>query len=205
MKKFIPVLLTIIVTPAFSQWSVGIKAGMNIANFVGNDSDGADPRIGYHLGGYLTKNISESLCIQPELIVNSVGAKTEESGYDPDFLGNYSIDASFHLTYLSAPVMFLYRLNDKLNLQAGPQVSYLMAGRLYYDLDSDTIDDEGSEDVKSQFKFFDFGFNFGIGLDFGTVNASTRYSLGLIELPDESENLKNSVVQFSLGYKIEKR
>lgn len=205
MKKLLPVLLLVIASPAFSQWGGGLKAGLNIANFIGEDADGADPRIGYHIGGYMTKSITESFSFQPELIVSSVGTKTEESGYDPDFLGDYSIKATIILTYLSAPIMFTYNISDKVNLQAGPQLSYLMAAKTKYDIESDLITDSGSEGVKDQFKAIDFGLNFGLGVNFGVVNASARYSLGLTEIPDESANLKNSVIQISLGYKIEKK
>ena len=205
MKKLMFILLIIIASPAYSQWGGGIKTGLNIANFIGDDSDGADPRIGYHVGGYMTKSISESFSFQPELIINSVGTKTKESGYDPDFLGDYTIEATMQLTYLSAPIMFTYNLSDNVNLQAGPQLSYLMAAKAKYDIESDLISDSGSESVKDQFKAIDFGLNFGLGVNFGVVNASARYSLGLAEIPDESANVKNSVIQFSLGYKIEKK
>lgn len=130
MAKILIGILLVAAIPVYGQWGGGLKAGVNVANFTGDDSDGADPRIGYHVGGYLTKSISETFSFQPELLINSVGTKTKESGYDPDILGDYSIEAAVHLTYLSAPIMFIYNVSDRINLQAGPQLDYLMAARI---------------------------------------------------------------------------
>jgi hypothetical protein len=100
--------------------------------------------------------------------------------------------------------MFVFNLNETISLQAGPQLGVLMAAKLKYDIESDFITTSGTEDVKEQFKPVDFGVNFGIGATFGLVNAALRYNLGLAEIGDDS-NVKNSVIQISLGYKIVKK
>jgi hypothetical protein len=204
MKKLLFLLFILPVFSAHCQWGGGIKAGMNISNFIGDDADGSDPRIGYNLGGYVNKSISELITFQPELLISSVGTKTKESGTDPD-LGEYSIDASIQLTYLTAPIMFLFNLNDKINLHVGPQLGFLMAAKTKYDIKSDLISVSGSEDVKEEFKPIDFGLNVGLGYSFGLINATLRYNLGLAEIPDGDSSIKNSVIQFSIGYKIVKK
>src|SRR5687768_14935841 len=113
MKKISVLLfLCLLGTATFAQLNGGLKGGLNIANYIGDDADGSDPRIGYHIGGYLNFDLGGSIAIQPELLVNSVGSKYSESGTDPD-LGDYKIDGAFQLTYISAPVMFVYNVNDK--------------------------------------------------------------------------------------------
>ena len=204
MKKLLFLLFLVPVLSANCQWGGGLKAGLNIANFMGDDADGSDPRIGYHVGGYLTKSISEQIAFQPELLISSVGSKTKESGTDPDF-GDYSIEGNAALTYVTLPVMFVFNLNETISLQAGPQVGFLMAAKLKYDIKSDFITASGSEDVKEQFKPIDFGVNFGIGATFGLINAALRYNLGLAEIGEDDANLKNSVIQISVGYKIVKK
>lgn len=206
MKKILLLLFLVPVLSANCQWGGGLKGGLNIANFVGDDADGSDPRIGFHIGGYLNKSISEKIIFQPELLISSVGSKTKESGTDPD-LGDYSVDGNAALTYLTLPVMFVFNLNETINLQVGPQLGYLMAAKLKYDIKSDFIDMSGTEDVKDQFKPIDFGVNFGIGATFGLINAALRYNLGLAEIGDDTDmgNVKNSVIQISLGYKIVKK
>lgn len=203
MKKFLFLLFLVPVFSASCQWGGGLKAGLNIANFMGDDADGSDPRIGYHIGGYMTKSISEQITFQPELLISSVGSKTKESGTDPD-LGDYSIEGNAALTYITLPVMFVFNLNETINLQAGPQLGFLMAAKLKYDIESDFIDMSGTEDVKEQFKPIDFGVNVGIGATFGLINAALRYNLGLAEIGEDT-SLKNSVIQISLGYKIVKK
>ena len=204
MKKLLVLLFLVPVLTANCQWGGGIKGGLNIANFIGDDADGSDPRIGYHIGGYINTNLSEQILFQPELLISSVGSKTKESGTDPD-LGDYSVEGNAQLTYITLPVMFVLNLNDKVNLQAGPQLGFLMAAKLKYDIESDFIDMSGTEDVKEQFKPIDFGINVGLGATFGLINATLRYNLGLSEIGEEDANIKNSVIQFSLGYKIVKK
>ena len=59
-----------------------------------------------------------------------------------------------------------------------------------------------SVDFKDGTKSIDFGANFGIGykLDSG-INFGFRYNLGLMSTSeDDSEDLKNNVLQLSVGY-----
>ena len=205
MKKLsIVFLLLTAASPAFAQWGGGLKAGLNIANFVGDDADGSDPRIAYHIGGYLNTSISDMISFQPELLISSVGSKTKESGTDPD-LGDYSVEANAKLTYVTLPLMFVFNLNESVNLQAGPQLGVLASAKLEYDIESDFITMSGTEDVKEQFKAVDVGINAGVGANFGLINATLRYSLSLMEIGEEDGAIKNSVIQISLGYKIVKK
>lgn len=205
MKKlFVLVLALCLAEVSFAQLQGGIKAGLNLANFTGDDADGGKIRLGYHVGGYLTFNVSDALSIQPELLINSLGSKTKESGSDPD-LGDYTIEGEIIVTYVTVPVMFVFKLNDQINIQAGPQLGILIAGKAKYDITSDLITTSGSEDVKDQFKSTDFGLSAGLGANFGPVNASLRYYLGLADIPDADASVKNSAFMFSLGYNITKK
>jgi hypothetical protein len=204
MKKgFFIMLFLLSATGAMAQFNGGLKAGMNISNFAGDDADGFDPLVGFHIGGYVTFDISDKVLIQPELVYNTVGAKASEKGTDPD-LGDYSVDLTQKLNYLSVPVMFMYKVNDNFNLQAGPQLGFLVGAKAEFDIKSDFIDTSGSTDNKEDYLSTDFSFNLGFGAEFGKVNLAARYCIGLSNVADGGDidvDVKNNAFQISVGYK----
>jgi hypothetical protein len=192
MKKLVLTLTAIVMLSicASAQVSVGVKAGLNLAN-LGGDVEDTDMRPSIHVGGYLNYAFSESLSIQPELLYNSVGAKSsyEEDGFD--------VEQTLKLNYISVPVMFLYSFGN-VNIQAGPQFGFLASAKSKYEVDGESED----IDVKDGFKGIDLGFNLGLGANFGKLNASARYSLGLSNVNDGEGDVKNNVIQLSLGYRL---
>lgn len=194
MKKS---LLTLIVIGAAVSFSVaqgltgGVKAGLNFANVGGDDVEDTDMRIAYHVGGYVNFAFSESLSLQPELLYNSIGTKFEEQG-DGD-----SYDVTYKLNYISVPVLLVYSFGN-FNVQAGPQIGFLASAKAKYDIDG--ADDE---DIKDYFKGTDFGFNLGLGANFGKINAALRYTAGLSNIADSDDgDVKNSNIQLSVGYRL---
>lgn len=200
MKKVLVIILLSVGTSAYAQFNGGLKAGVNIANFGGDDADGFDPLVGFHIGGYATFDLSDKILVQPELLYNAVGAQGSEKGFDPD-LGDYSVELKQKVNYLSIPVMFMYKLSDNINLQAGPQIGFLVGAKAEYDIKSDLIDMSGSTENKEDYNGVDFGLNFGLGAEFGKLNFAARYSLGMANIADADADVKNNVVQISVGYK----
>jgi len=189
MKKLIlSFAILMLSAAAFAQVNVGLKAGLNLANWGGDIKDEVDSknRMGFHAGAYLTFNLSDAISIQPEILYNSVGAKIEDSDGDADFVSDY----------VSIPIMLLYNVNETFNVQVGPQIGFLTK--------AEAKNDDASIDVKELFTGTDFGLNFGVGLNFGKLNATARYSLGLSNILDDSDDFtgKNNVIQISLGYKL---
>jgi hypothetical protein len=189
MKKHILTFMFIglVAITASAQLSGGIKAGLNLANQSGDDVSDNSMRTAFHAGVYATFNLSDKIALQPELLYNSTGAK-----YD------FGEDIDLVTDYISVPIMLLYNVNETINLQVGPQISFLTKGEF---TDGDT-----SVDIKDQLKGTDFGLNFGVGANFGKLNATARYCLGLgtiaEEVDGESVDIKNSVIQISLGYRL---
>ena len=189
MKKVVLSLVVLLISAsAFAQLNGGVKAGLNLADFGADAKDAFDSksRIGFHVGGYLTFSLSDAISIQPELLYNSVGAKFEGDGEDADIV----------MDYISIPVMFQYNINESFNIQAGPQLGLLMSAKVKAD--------GSSVDIKDSFKGTDFGLNVGVGANFGKLNATARYCLGLANTFEDSGDEKgtNNVIQISLGYKL---
>lgn len=157
----------------------GIKGGANFANYTGGNVDGMDFNTitSYHAGVVAEINIFQNLSIQPELLYSTVGSE----------LDGLSDQIKNELGYLSLPVMAKFYLTEnKLSLEVGPQASVLVSERNEIDAtDSNTFD-----------------FAVAGGLSYKITNGlfiSGRYAAGLTE-PKKDADVKNSVVQFSVGY-----
>lgn len=191
-------MVTLFAAGAFAQGiSGGVKAGLNLANFIGDDVEGADMRIAYHFGGYVNIGFSEALSLQPELLYNSVGAK---SSYSEE---GATVDETYKMNYISVPVSLVYSFGN-FNIQAGPQISFLASAK--HDMSAEFLGQsiEVSEDIKEGFKGMDLAVNLGLGASFGKLSAAARYGIGLSQLPDTDEDvkMKNGVIQLSLGYRL---
>lgn len=188
MKKVLFSAITLLFSVlAYAQPSIGIKGGLNLANMSGDELEDNSIRPSFHLGAYATFNFGDKLGFQPEILYNSVGTKYT----DPD-----GGDVNFVLNYISIPLMLNFNVNDMIALQAGPQFSLLSSAEAKFD--------GGSIDFKDFLKGNDFGLNFGAMLNFGKLNATARYCLGLSNIDDTggSGELKNGVIQISLGYRL---
>lgn len=173
MKKIIfgAALLLGCVTASNAQ-SYGIKAGINFASFRGDASGDFNVLTGFHAGALAEISIFKHLSVQPEFLYTHQGAKTKDNDYE--------------LNYLTLPVVAKIYFTDSFNVQFGPQFGLLIS-------ESDSV-----EALKSN--TYDFGLVGGMEFfvaDGLFVNA--RYNAGLSRLSDNLD-LKNSVVQLSVGY-----
>ncbi len=161
-----------------SNMSFGVKGGLNMSNYTG-DAD-TDSKIGFFVGGFAEFKVTEKFAVQPELLFSALGAK------DNDF------DESLNANYILVPVMAKFYVTEKFNLEAGPQVGFLMSAKI------------DGEDVKDAFKSTDFAFNLGAGFDVTeNLNVGLRYSLGLSNVSDfDGADIKTSNIGLGLGYKF---
>ena len=220
MKKIILSVIAI-ATFGFSQAQevkYGAKVGLNVATLNGDVED-AKSLIGAHLGGFVEIKINEKFSFQPELLYSMQGAKTESSYSETDFGYTYieTEETKLKLGYLNLPLMAKYFATDKLYLEAGPQIGFLVSAKYDSDYSYVVIDDSDgsifdsesdstSGDYKDFVKSVDFGFNVGLGYEF-TENmfAGARYNLGLSDINDvngSNDKIGNGVFQLSFGYKF---
>src|ERR1700753_3224432 len=100
MRKllFVAGLLFLFISSGAQNLTGGIKAGINITNFVGSGVNNIDQQslIGFHAGGFINFRLGV-VSLQPEVLVSSAGTKYK------------NVDSSFRLIYLSVPVMLKYR------------------------------------------------------------------------------------------------
>ena len=159
----------------------GIKAGINASNFNG-DVNNNEIRNGLHIGVVSEIIIDDKISIQPELLFSAQGFKNE----DPAVYGKSKFD------YIILPVLFKYYALDKLSVEAGPQVGFLV--------NSFNRDINGNSKIENQ-NVVDFGVNLGLGYEISNgIFFQGRYNLGITNVNNNNAvKYTNSVFQLSVG------
>ena len=72
-----------------SDISFGLKGGLNFSMISGDDTDGLDGRIDFHIGVVNEIPISDKFSFQPEILYSSQGDKMSIDDIDIDFNFDY--------------------------------------------------------------------------------------------------------------------
>jgi hypothetical protein len=172
----------------------GIKAGVNMSNWTGNDIDNTDSKIGLAFGGFFDFGFSPNFGLEADLLYSQKGFKESIEG----------TDYKFKTDYLEIPLLLKYKFTTQGNFKpaivAGPAVGILLSAK-YEDVD-----------YKDYFKSTDFGLAFGLSFLFdnqkgGGLTFDGRYTIGMSKIIDEDpENpgvqpdIKSSSITFLVGY-----
>ena len=207
----------------------GIKGGVNMAKFTGDDADiedlvvdvisdlNTDQEFIYGpLGGaFVTFNLSDRLAIQTEFLYTVKGGSYEIGGSYTELGIPVSIDGSldFKMNWLDIPILVVFNLNDRIKIFGGPYLELFLNGKMDMDLtfsftyegqefsesESESEDFE-SEDITSPGYGVIFGGAFMLG---NNLEAEARYALGLTSF-DEVDDVINSGIQILLNYYLKK-
>jgi len=172
MKRIVILILLALpfISPA-QDIRYGVKAGLNLANYQGEDNGGRF-KAGAYSGLFVNYKFTDMFAIQTELVYSQQGSR--------DHIDGNSVTTS--LDYLTVPVLMQFSLNnfDQFIFVLGPQVGYL--------LDSKVKTEVGTEHDKSIYEDFDFGIIAGIEYEFSDhFLINTRYYYGLIKFFNQSE------------------
>lgn len=184
-----------------NQISYGIKGGLNIATWVGDVGD-VNSKVGFHFGVFSEIKLSNKFSLQPELLYSSQGVKLKEVVLNIKGI-NYSADGNINLSYLNIPITMKYYVAKNISLDAGSQVGFLTNGKAEGTLNGDRV----AEDVKKNFKSFDFSLVFGAGYVFSkNISTGIRYNLGMINISNNptggNSKVRSSILSLSIGYKL---
>ena len=197
--KFLVLSLVSIVGLASAQvqFSAGLKAGPNFAklNMEQSPANNFKNRTGFHGGAFMLIKISK-VGIQPEILFSKQGSRFSFN------TGNYSSN----FDYINIPVIVKLYTVAGINLQLGPQISFLAnaGGKTVQTVNGVSSAITASKDL---YKKSDFGAAFGVGWDLPLgIMVEGRYNLGLSKIQDNPnlDATKNQVFQVSLGYKFVK-
>ena len=201
LKFLMALFLMFAMTAVHAQVKFGPKVGMNLSTMTLKSSGiSLDPKmlVGFHAGVISEIGLTENLFLQPGVLFSSKGSKYELTLLEQTF--KFSMAPGV----IEVPVNVLYSFGTgsvKLNLFAGPYVALGITGKTKIDEESQDIS-YGSSD-EDDMKPFDFGLNFGAGVNINGFLISAQYGFGLANLaPDTSgdSEMKNKVLAISMGY-----
>jgi len=180
MKKlslFVLAMSAIAISQA--QIRFGGRAGLNISNIVGKDTEGWKSKAGIFIGGFAEIPVLQKFSVQPELYYSMEGAKWDGEGGGKTSLG-----------YIKLPVLAKYTLSSGLYGETGPQIGFLLNA-------TDTWDGE-KENIMEYLKKTEFGWVIGAGY-FVTpeIGVHLRYNAAFSAF---YETEKNSVFQAGVQY-----
>lgn len=177
MKKSI-LILTLLFTSiyGFSQEAdvlYGVRGGLNISNldFEPAPEFSNTHRNGYVFGFFGEFELSDIISVMPELQFSAEGAK----------------EKSLRIDYIQAPILFKYRITDKIFIGAGP----LVGVKIHEEEDG----------------FKNFALSGILGGEYmitSEIFVDLRYSYGFTNKIDKESDYKvrQTNIQFGVGYKI---
>lgn len=150
MKKFLmTAVLGMFALAGFSQVKWDAKVGMNFSNVTKYDDAKALP--GFQLGVGMDYGFSESWSLQSGLLISSKGYKIEDVKVRP--------------IYLDIPILAAYKFNisdnTKFVINAGPYLAFGLGGKAK----DDNFDLKLFKSDEGDWKRFDLGIQYGIGLE----------------------------------------
>ena len=238
MKKIASILVISFLTIATSAQSLipmkyGIKFGANISNIISTPNEGVknietSSQIGIAGGFYMEIALNDKWYINPELIYSQKGASfTYEytHDYDPNQSDVHNTSNELKLAYVELNPTISYKASDKLALNFGPSVSFLVSP------DYTILADKGGRDQEALHpellegtyteEAIDVGINLGISyyltenflidsrvntslMKAGTISKVTNSGFvnGTITNTPKINiyEIKNSVISFSIAY-----
>jgi hypothetical protein len=210
IKLLFVILLISVTTNSYSQ-TFGVKAGLNLSKMLwkndrGNYTDYLKMKPGFHFGATAEFPIDEIFSFEPGLLFSTKGYKWALGG-----------DINLTLYYFDLPLNLkavYYIKQAKIYGTFGPYLGIGLSGKTEYDLIINGKPESGNEDIKwgtsedDSFKRFDFGLNFGTGIEIKSILLGVSYELGLANIeanPIDGSRLSNQVISISVGYKFHKK
>lgn len=188
-----PTVVVVDPEPDFRKGLIGVRFMPTVSSFNVRTSDNvtvADFTLGYGVGFVLGANFNKNVGVQAEVQYNRLTQKYKDQ----------QLDRRVDIDYVNIPLLFSLNTNRmgpvNLNLVLGPQIG-LNAGA--------TLRTTGTSDEGTDFravlavKGHDFGFAYGIGLDFAlNSERTTRLDLGfrgvqgMVNISDRSRTLETN-------------
>ena len=169
------------------QASIGLKAGLNVANLKNSGYD-MGSKLGFNGGLLAHIHLTPNLALQPEVVYSSQGAKYTVSGEEH----------TLSLNYINIPLQLQYMFENGFRLQTGPQLGFLAGVK-------DKIGSSETGYFTSQdFKTVDFSWSAGLSyLSTSGLGVDGRYNFGISNINNAGGNeIKNNVFQLGLFYML---
>lgn len=174
---------------SYAQQAVGTftlqpKIGMNVASLT--KCDGCDPRIGLAAGVEAEYQATDIFSVSAGLIYSMQGNKAKAEG----------VTQTTKLDYINIPILANVYVTKGLAVKLGVQPAFNVSDKVKLSGGKASVE---AEDVGAE--SFDFSIPVGLSYEFNNVVIDARYNFGVTNIADGGD-AKNSVFQFTLGYKF---
>ena len=188
MKKiFMMAVMAVAALTANAQQEAGTfsiqpKAGLNVSSLSG---DGTKAKAGFTAGVEGMYQATEKFGVSAAVMYSMQGAKVKNA-----------TDAKVNYGYINIPILANYYVVKGLAIKAGIQPGFMVSAK--------AKQGDASADIKDYCKKFDFAIPVGVSYEIANVVIDARYNIGLTKTMkgDGVEKTKNSVFQFTVGYKF---
>lgn len=190
MKKILLMAVVMLASVAsYAQQAVGTftlqpKIGMNVASLT--KCDGCDPRIGLAAGVEAEYLATDIFSVSAGLIYSMQGNKAKEEG----------VTLTTKLDYINIPILANVYVTKGLAVKLGVQPAFNVSDKQKLSGGKASVE---AEDVGAE--SFDFSIPVGLSYEYNNVVFDARYNFGVTNIADGGDS-KNSVFQFTLGYKF---
>jgi hypothetical protein len=182
---------------AAARPEVGVKCGLNITGFHGQDAPTTYPRGLYCIGGYADVPLGGVVSLQGEVLYTVKGGRLA-----PEKIGGGYSDVEFQLGYVEVPLLIKVGATE-----GGGTKPYLLAGAAVSKNIGATLTTDGAEaDINDVVRSIDMGVVLGSGVSFhlgpGRAAAEVRFAYGLASIydSDQDADVLNEAVSFVLGW-----
>lgn len=189
MKILLTAVVMLASVASYAQHAVGAftlqpKIGMNVASLT--KCDGCDPRIGLAAGVEAEYQATDIFSVSAGLIYSMQGNKAKEEG----------VTLTTKLDYINIPILANVYVTKGLAVKLGVQPAFNVSDKQKLSGGKASVE---AEDVGAE--SFDFSIPVGLSYEYNNVVFDARYNFGVTNIADGGDS-KNSVFQFTLGYKF---
>lgn len=190
MKKILLMAVVMLASVAsYAQEAVGTftlqpKIGMNVASLT--KCDGCDPRIGLAAGVEAEYQATDIFSVSAGLIYSMQGNKAKAEG----------VTQTTKLDYINIPILANVYVTKGLAVKLGVQPAFNVSDKVKLSGGKASVE---AEDFGAE--SFDFSIPVGLSYEFNNIVLDARYNFGVTNIA-EGGDAKNSVFQFTLGYKF---
>ena len=187
MKKLmiLAVMMVATLTASAQQkvgtWSITPTGTFNLATIVGDNTDDMSMKVGLGAGADAMYQLSSLVGLSGGLYYSMQGA-------------NGKGDVKYNVDELLIPLMANFYVYPNLALRVGLQPSFIV--------DAKVKSDKVEVDSSDSFQSVEISLPLGISYEISNFVIGARYNLGLAKINKGNGSWRNSVLMFSLGYKI---
>ncbi|HSN59909.1 MAG TPA: porin family protein [Ferruginibacter sp.] len=226
MKKvFTLLMLSTVMAGAANAQLFYAQGGLNLANITNTNSGGTEDNAilpTFNVGLMGRFGLSETIDIESGILLTGKGSKAETYFNG----GNDYVKAKFNPLYVEVPLNLVVNIplasSTKLFVNAGPYAAIGVGGKSKLDTKIGVLTSSSERDINfnnddpftseqenaayDKLKRFDYGLNFGAGLDLNKILLKANYGMGLAKIGSTENNNnaddKNKYRVFSISVGI---